>query len=174
MANASLTRLAAITVWAAFAAAAPAVAQCRLCAPTPAAAKKPPTTAISIEIEAGIDFSRLGLIARNQAGNAVIDPDTGQRTVTGLLDLSGLPIQGTVIIRGEPNEHVAVTLPPEVTLSNSAGGTVRLTAITTSLRQNPKLEKDGTMSFSFGGRLEVDGSGDGDFRGRVPITVDYR
>lgn len=173
MANGSLIRLAVITGWAAFAAAAPAVAQCQLCA-APAAAKKPPATAIAIEIQAGIDFSRLGLIAPNRAGSATIDPVTGQRTVTGLLDLSGLPFQGSVTIRGEPNEHVEVTMPAQVTLSNSGGGSLRLTAITTNLRNNPKLARDGTLSFTFGGRLEVDGSTDGDFRGAIPITVDYR
>lgn len=176
MANASLTRLTVITgllvVVAAWAA--PAAAQCLLCAPVQAAAKKPPPTAIAIQIETGIDFSRLGLIARNRAGNATIDPATGQRTVTGLLDLSGLPVEGTVTIRGAPNEIITVDMPPQVILTNSVGGTVRLTAITTTLKKTVKLDQNGALSFTFGGRLEVDGSADGDFRGRIPITVDYR
>jgi hypothetical protein len=172
MAKASLTLF--LVVAAGALAPAAAAAQCRLCAPAPEAAKKPPATAISIEIETGIDFSRLGLIARNQAGSAAIDAATGTRTVSGLLDLSGLPVQGTVTIRGEPNENVSVDMPPEVTLTNPSGASIRLSGITTTLKNNPKLAKDGTLTFTFGGRLLVDGRSDGDFRGRIPITVDYR
>jgi Domain of unknown function (DUF4402) len=153
---------------------APAAAQCRLCAPAPQAAGKPPATPISIEVETGIDFSRLGLIARNQAGSAAIDPETGTRTVSGLLDLSGLPVQGSVTIRGEPNEQVTVDMPSEVTLTNPSGASLRLAGISSTLKNNPKLANDGSLTFTFGGQLLVDGGSDGDFRGRIPITVDYR
>jgi hypothetical protein len=176
MANARLIKIAAFTglAFAAAAFAVPAGAQCRLCAPAPGAAKKPPPAAISIDIDTGIDFSRLGLIASGQAGSAAIDPATGQRTVSGLLDLNGLPVQGTVTIRGEPNEHVVVDMPAEVTLTNRSGASIRLARITTTLRNNAKLAHDGTLTFTFGGELMVDGRSDGDFRGRIPITVDYR
>jgi hypothetical protein len=175
MANTCLIRNAVIAAAALLAsAAAPGWAQCRLCAPGPAG-PKPPATAIMISIETAIDFSRIGLVTANQGGTATIDPATGQRTVSGnLLDLTGLPVRGTVTIRGDRNEHVTVDLPPQVTLTNASGGTVRLTAITTDLKSNAKLDKDGLLQFSFGGRLEIDGSSDGDFRGRVPITVEYR
>ena len=176
MANARLTEIAVFTsiAFAAAAFAAPAGAQCRLCAPAPGAAKKPPPAAISIEIDTGIDFSRLGLISSGQAGSAAIDPASGQRTVSGLLDLSGLPVQGTVTIRGQPNEQVAVDMPTEVALTNRSGASIRLARITTTLKSNPKLAQDGTLTFTFGGELMVDGRSDGDFRGRIPITVDYR
>ncbi len=175
MANRCLTRHAVIAAAALFASAAsPAWAQCRLCAAAPAAAK-PPATAIAISIESSIDFSRLGLVTANQGGTATIDPATGQRIVSGnLLDLTGLPVRGTVTIRGGRNENVTVTMPAQVTLTNAGGGTLRLSAISTDLKNNPRLDKDGLLQFSFGGRLEIDGSSDGDFRGRVPITVDYR
>jgi Domain of unknown function (DUF4402) len=176
MANSSLIRRAVIAAAAASlaATASPVAAQCRLCAAAPAAAK-PPATAISISIETAIDFSRIGLITANQGGTATIDPVTGQRIVSGsLLDLSGLPVQGTVTIRGQRNELVMVQLPPQVTLTNAGGGTLRLSAITTDLKNNTKLDKDGLLRFTFGGRLEIDGNSDGDFRGRVPITVEYR
>lgn len=153
----------------------PAAAQCRLCAPPAAAAKKPPATAITIEIETSLDFSRIGLVARNQGGTATIDPVTGQRVLTGaLINLSGLPVQGSVMIRGERNEHVEILFPTEVTLSTTGGGTIRLSSLTTSLRQNTKLDKDGMLSFTFGGQLMIDGQSAGDFRGSVPITVNYR
>jgi hypothetical protein len=41
------------------------------------------------------------------------------------------------------------------------------------LPAQPRLDSRGTLQFRFGGALHVDGSVDGDFRGDVPITVDY-
>ena len=177
MANESLTLLAGLGCWAMATAlaTAPAAAQCRLCATPPGLAKKPPATAITIDIDTAIDFSRLGLIASGQGGSATIDPETGQRIVTGaLVDLRGMPVQGAVTIRGERNEHVTIDFPTRVTLSTSGGGTIELTDLTTSLGQNAKLDKDGMLSFTFGGRLVIDGASHGDFRGSIPITVDYK
>jgi len=156
--------------------AAPAAGQCRLCAPDPpGGGKPPPATAITIEIDSGIDFSRIGLVTANQGGTAAIDPVTGQRTVTGaLVPLSGLTFQGTVTVRGEPNEHVAVLLPTEVTLSTTGGGTITLTGLTTTLKNNPKIDQNGMLTFGFGGQLAIDGNSHGEFRANIPITVDYR
>ena len=48
-----------------------------------------------------------------------------------------------------------------------------LTELTTDLPGWPVLDASGTLEFSFGGRIEVRGSGGGNFRGRIPISVDY-
>ena len=37
----------------------------------------------------------------------------------------------------------------------------------------PRLDGDGRLSFRFGGVLQVSGDLDGEFRGDVPIDVDY-
>ena len=50
---------------------------------------------------------------------------------------------------------------------------IAIDSIRTDLPASPKLDSDGNLSFRFGGRLEIDGNGDGEFRGDVPITVDY-
>jgi hypothetical protein len=153
---------------------APAAAQCRLCPPG-GQGPRAPSTPISLAVEARLDFSRIGLVTANQGGRATIDPATGQRTITGaLIPLSGIPFTGSVSIRGEPNERVIVTFPSQVTLSTTGGGTLLLRNFTTALRNNPRLERDGTLTFTFGGELLVDGRSDGDFRGTVPITVEYR
>jgi hypothetical protein len=175
MANKSLTLAVATSVWLLGTLPAPAAAPCMLCAPAPQAAQKPPAAPITVQIDTSIDFARIGLIRANQGGIAAINPDTGQRTLQGqLIDLGGMPVQGTVTIRGEPNEQVLVTLPTQITLTSAGGGTLELSKLTSTLKPNPKLDKDGTLVFSFGGELRIDGAATGDFRGRVPITVDYR
>jgi hypothetical protein len=37
----------------------------------------------------------------------------------------------------------------------------------------PKLDSAGNLKFRFGGRIRLSGSSDGDFRGDLPITVEY-
>jgi Domain of unknown function (DUF4402) len=176
MANGSLTKLCGIFGLAAAAilVPAPAAAQCRLCPAAPAAAKPPPEP-VAISIDARLDFSRIGLVTANQGGLVHLDPLTGQRTVSGsLISLTGFPVQGSVTVRGEKNEQISVTFPTQITLSTTGGGVVTLSNITTTLKGNPKLDKDGTLTFTFGGQLQIDGTSDGDFRGSIPITVEYR
>jgi hypothetical protein len=153
-----------------------AAQECQLCAPdAAAAAKKVPATPITIQVETRIDYAMIGLVTRNQGGTAEIDPDTGIRRLTGsLIDLGGLPITGTVLIRGQPNEHVVVTMPGAVGLANGSGQSYPLTDFTTTLKNNPKLAKDGTLRFTFGGLLRIDGTATGTFRGSIPITIEYR
>ena len=155
---------------------APAAAQCQLCGPSAAAAaKKPPPRAITITLETSIDFAKIGLVALNQGGTARIDPATGQRVLTGnLIDLAGVPVVGTVLVRGEPKEHVVVTFPASVELFNSGGASYRLGSFTTTAKNNPMLGNDGTLRFTFGALLQVSGAATGTFRGSIPITVDYK
>ena len=44
----------------------------------------------------------------------------------------------------------------------------------TDLGAAPRLGIDGRLQFRFGGRLQVTGSADGDYRGRIPVTVEYQ
>lgn len=100
---------------------------------------------------------------------------TGQRTLTGsLLDLGGVPVVGTVFVRGEPKSMVDVTLPASVQLFNSTGASYRLGSFTTTLKPNPKIGDDGTLRFTFGALLQITGAATGLFRGSVPITVEYK
>jgi hypothetical protein len=152
-----------------------AAAQCQLCAPSAQATTIKPLQPITIAIETTIDFARIGLISMNQGGTARIDPITGQRTLTGsLLDLGGMPVVGTVLVRGEPNTMLNVSLPTSVQLFNSSGSGYPLSNFTTTLKNNPKLGVDGTLRFTFGAVLQISGSATGVFRGSIPITVDYK
>jgi hypothetical protein len=175
MANGSLTFVAVLACGLAAASPAMAAQECQLCAAPAAAAKKPPPAPIIIQIETRIDFSKIGLVQLNQGGTAQINAATGARTLTGnLIDLGGVPIAGTVLVRGEPKGMVTVTFPATVQLTNASGASYPLNGFTTTLKNNPKLEDDGTLRFTFGGLLQIDGRSTGTFRGSVPIIVEYK
>jgi hypothetical protein len=45
--------------------------------------------------------------------------------------------------------------------------------VKTDLPALPRLDAAGNLSFRFGGKLLVTGDADGQYRGDLPITVDY-
>jgi hypothetical protein len=151
-------------------------AQCLLCAPdAKTSAAKKPLRPIVIEMETNIDFNKIGLIRPNQGGTAALDPRTGTRTLGGaLLDLGGVPVTGTVTIRGEPKEHVRVEFPTSVRIYNSSGASYPMSGFTTTLKGNPMIGPDGVLRFTFGATLQISGVSTGTFRGSIPVTVDYR
>lgn len=156
----------------ALALAAPGLAQpaCRLCAPRASAAPAPERP-LDIEIEAGIDFSR---VAAGPGGGTVEVAASGARRVSGaLVDLGGLALTGQVRLTGEPNRAVRISLPSRVTLTGPDGANAEVTALATDLPPAPRLGPDGRLRFAFGGRLSVDAGAAGQLRGRIPITADY-
>lgn len=152
-----------------------------ICAPLAGAAAEPclvcasgsPATALTIEIVSDLEFSRMARSGR-QEGEARIDPQTGsQRTAGGLVGLGGLTFKGRARIVGEPLRAVRIDLPPAITMSAAGGGKAELTDLVTDAPAFPVLDSSGRLEFSFGGRLTVTGAGSGNFRGRIPISVDY-
>jgi hypothetical protein len=45
--------------------------------------------------------------------------------------------------------------------------------IVSDLPGSARLNASGTLTFRFGGRLRVSGDAEGEYRGDVPITVEY-
>ena len=45
--------------------------------------------------------------------------------------------------------------------------------IFSDLPAQPRLDSQGLLTFRFGGELHVQGDASGDYRGDVPINVDY-
>lgn len=151
---------------------APAAADdCTLCfADGTSASKDRP---LAIEIATGLVFSRLAVAGQN-GGSAAIDPQTGAKvTDHGLIDLGGSAVQGRGRISGTPGRAVRIDLPRSVTMTAPDGSSAVLTDLVTDLPAWPTLDGSGALEFSFGGRIEVRGSSGGNFRGRIPITVDY-
>jgi hypothetical protein len=146
-------------------------AECRLC--TPDAAEGAPTIPINIEVYASLDFSRVAL-DQGDGGEVTIDSRSGGRKVSGgLNDLGGYAVRGEVRITGEPGRPIRVELPNRVEMRSSSGATAHIHGLETTLPAAPRIGADGTLSFSFGGRLSVKGQNSGNFRGSIPITADY-
>lgn len=153
--------------------AAPARAQCRLCEqPTTQRPEAEPKGAISLQVETGLDFDRLVRIAPGE-GSATLLPD-GSRQVSGtIVAISGKAMVGHVRIRGEAGRSLVVELPERVELYSVGGSRITIDEIVSDLPASPRLNGGGVLTFRFGGRLTVDGEAEGEFRGDVPITVEY-
>lgn len=152
--------------------AAPAAAQCRLCAPAGNSATEAPAIPLSIEVETALDFSRAAH-ARTGGGSIAIDERSGTRRLSGLIDLGGPALQGTVRLKGAPYARVRVSLPPAIRLTASDGGTAEVVDLRTDLSPAPVLDANGMLGFAFAGRLIVPGTVSGSLRGRVAIVAVY-
>lgn len=137
------------------------------------AASRKAEVPLRIDIETQLDMGRVA--AGAGGGEVEIDPVTGVRRVRGdVRDLGGFAVTGTVTVRGEPGAEVRVFLPASVDLESGGGGTARVVGLATDLTAAPRLGPDGQLIFRFGGRLQVSGASGGDYRGRIPVTVEYQ
>lgn len=143
---------------------------CSLCTdPAATDAARP----LRIEIESGLQFSRLALVGKSD-GDARIDPQTGQKVVgANMIDLGGMSFHGRATVTGEPFRPVRIELPPRVVLRSPDGAEATLTDFATDLPGAAMLDANGVLRFSFGARLASQGGRGGNFRGRIPIRVDY-
>jgi hypothetical protein len=152
----------------------PAAAQCRLCdVPTTGLAVEaeaaPP---VRLEVEASLDFDRLILTGPN-GGTASLTPD-GSRSVSGsVTELTSRAMVGSAIIRGEPGRMVRISLPSRIDMHGLNGNSISIDGIESDLAASARLDSSGSLSFHFGGKLQIVGDAEGDYRGDVPITVEY-
>lgn len=129
--------------------------------------------ALSIEIESGIGFSRMALKGRKD-GEAQIDPQTGTKRVDGnMIDLGGAAFEGRARVTGEPLRPIRIEMPPMVKLRAPNGAEADLLEFTTNLPAMPMLDENGVLEFAFGARIASRGGQGGNFRGRIPIRVEY-
>ncbi|MBA3511240.1 DUF4402 domain-containing protein [Sphingomonas sp.] len=151
----------------------PASAQCRLCdSPTTSREEGSASGPISLEIETSLDFDRLILLGAG-SGTATLLPD-GSRSVSGVIsDISGRAMAGSAVVRGEAGRTVRVELPRRIELYSLSGGRITIEDIVSDLPPVARLDSAGSLSFRFGGRLRIMGDAEGDYRGDVPITVEY-
>jgi len=154
-------------------AAAPASADeaaCELCLPSLRPDAERP---LRIEVENGLQFSRLALHGKFDSG-AEIDPQTGEKRVdAGMVDLGGMSYQGRARVTGEPLRPVRIELPGRVQLRSPDGAEAELSGFVTDLPPVAMLDETGTLEFAFGARLSTQGARGGNFRGRIAIRVDY-
>lgn len=147
-------------------------APCRLCDQKEKPSDDKPSKPISLDVQASLDFDRL-ILASSGSGRAELAPD-GSRIVSGsVASIGARAMAGEVVIRGEPGRHLRVTLPDAIELRGLSGGSIRVESIRSDLPAMPKLDADGALRFRFGGIVKLIGDVDGEFRGEVPVDVEY-
>jgi Domain of unknown function (DUF4402) len=155
----------------------PAAAQCLLCSDSGTASDaiataQPRDLPLNVDIVADLDFSRL--VAGQGGGSVTLDPQGGPSVARGnVAPIGGYGFSGRVIVTGTPGRGVRIDIPQDVILTSSTGRTARVSGIVTGLPPVVRLGPDGRLEFGFGGQLEIDGEADGDYRGRIPVTVSY-
>jgi hypothetical protein len=149
-------------------------AQCRLC--------EQPSTAVEataggdddlqLQIETNLNFDRLILLGSGM-GAITLRPN-GSSGVEGIVAAMGpRAMVGTVSVHGDPNRAVRIELPRRIELRSLNGGQMTLDDVASDAPAAPRLDPAGNLSFRFGGRLLVSGDVDGQYRGELPITVEY-
>lgn len=147
-------------------------APCRLCAAGGERAQDKPATPVSLDVQASLDFDRL-ILASPGIGSAELGPD-GFRSVSGsVASIGARAMAGEVVVRGEPGRPVRVMLPGSIELYGPTGNSIHLVSIRSDLPPLPRLDGNGTLRFRFGGLVRIIGDVDGEFRGNIPVDVDY-
>ena len=151
---------------------APAAAQdCRLCYASGNLA--PGERPLTIEIWSDLNFNKLALTGR-AGGSAELAASGGAKQTTGdLIDLGGISVSGHGKITGVPLREVRIELPDRVDMTTVDDGHAELAQFTTDLPAHPALNANGELEFSFGARMVLSGGRGGNYRGRIPISVDY-
>ena len=150
-----------------------AAAQCRLCdAPGVAPVESVDEVPLEISIDTDLDFDRL-LLASTGDGSARLTPD-GTRLATGsVASIGGRAVVARVVVHGAPGRPVSIDLPKRVDLHGIKGGTLSITSVISDLPRDPALDSSGKLEFRIGGELTLSGDADGEYRGDVPVSVDY-
>lgn len=152
----------------------PARGQCRLCAtPTTTISESSEGGPLRLEVETSLDFGRL-VLSGEGTGAAVIRPD-GSTAAQGALDrVSPRAMVGRASVHGTPGRAVRIELPHMIELYSLGGrGRILVDDVTSDLPSDPRLDSSGNLTLRFGGRLSVTGDSEGEYRGDMPIIVDY-
>ena len=159
---------------AAVAASSPVDAQCRLCdQPSTERLQDAPGGDVQLQIETELNFDRL-ILSGSGGGAATIRPDGSTGAEGSIGEIGPRAMVGTVLVHGDPGRAVRVELPRRIELYSLGGGRMTLEDVATDLTGTPHLDAAGNLSFRFGGRLIVSGDADGQYRGDLPITVEYQ
>ena len=151
----------------------PANAQCRLCdKPTTMPDRATSADQLQLDIETSIDFDRLVLLGSGD-GAAMLRPDGPNAAQGTISNVSPRAMVGSASIHGAPNRAVRVELPARIDLYSTSGGRISFDEIVSDLSSAPRLDSAGNLKFRFGGRVHVTGDADGQYRGNLPITVEY-
>jgi hypothetical protein len=79
-----------------------------------------------------------------------------------------------VIVHGQPGRILRIDVPRRIDLFSLEGSRLTFDEVVTDAAALPKLDSAGNLTFHIGGRLRFGGSEDGDYRGDLPVTVEYQ
>ena len=148
-------------------------AQCRLCSqPTTTRAGEAGEDVVSLQIQSKLDFDRL-VFTGPGSGSATLRPDGSTSVSGGIAAISGRAMVGQAVVQGQPGRAVRIDLPPRIDLYSVSGSRISIDDVISDLSAAPRLDSAGRLSFRFGGKLAVSGEAEGDYRGDIPITVEY-
>ena len=150
-----------------------APAQCRLCdTPTTSRDEAGSGNEIRLEIETSVNFDRLVFLGSG-TGTALIRPDGSTSAQGSVSDVSPRAMVGSAVVHGQPGRALRVELPRRIQLYSMSGGEISFDDVVSDLPSIPRLDSTGSLTFRFGGRLTISGDADGEYRGDLPITVEY-
>jgi hypothetical protein len=107
------------------------------------------------------------------SGSATLRPDGSTSVSGGIAAISGRAMVGQAVVQGQPGRAVRIDLPPRIDLYSISGSRISIDDVISDLSAAPRLDSAGRLSFRFGGKLAVSGEAEGDYRGDIPITVEY-
>jgi hypothetical protein len=152
---------------------APAGAQCRLCGtPTTTRDENAGNGEVALSVETSLNFDRLILLGQGD-GSVVLRPDGSSATAGTVAEISPRAMVGSVTVHGEAGRTIRVDLPRRIVLHSLSGGEVTFDDVASDLPSVPRLDSAGNLTFRFGGRLQISGDAEGDYRGDLPITAEY-
>ena len=151
-----------------------AAAQCRLCEQPSTAQSSSATTEdnLQLQIETNLSFDRL-ILSGLGSGAVTLRPNGSSGAEGTVAAMGPRAMVGTVLVHGDPNRAVRIDLPRRIELRSLGGGRMTLDVVSSDAPATPRLDAAGNLSFRFGGRLLVSGDADGQYRGDLPITVEY-
>jgi len=151
----------------------PAGGQCRLCDKPTTKISQSDDDAIGLDIETSLNFDRLILSGQGE-GAVSIRPDGSSASEGALSRVSPRAMVGTAVVHGVAGRVIRVELPRRIDLYSMSGGRIAVDNLITDLPSLPRLDSAGQLTFRFGGRVTVTGDAEGDYRGSMPITVEYQ
>ena len=92
----------------------------------------------------------------------------------GIFAFNEQAMVGSATVHGLPDRTVRVELPRTIDLYSVGGARITLDDVVSDLPSVPRLDSAGNLNFRFGGRVRITGEADGDYRGNLPITVEYQ
>ena len=149
-------------------------AQCRLCArPSTTHVEGDAAEDVKLEIDTTLNFDRL-ILASQGPGDATLRPDGSGSATGSITNLSPRARVATVIVHGAPGRTLRIDVPRRIDLFSLSGSRLTFDQVITDAEELPRLDSAGNLTFHIGGRLRFMGDEDGDYRGDLPITVEYQ